>query len=234
MKPLSLLVIGIFLIIMNSCSVSYQLASSWFAPGFQLKNYKKVLIIGLMGDKDTPLRQDIELDMAEALEIHGIKAYSAFEKFGDRSFMPNGDTTALLAFRDVFDSTYDAIMCVVLVDKDKQTRYVPSTYTTSLGYYYPPYSYGSYFNNYGGFNNYFYQSYNTIYQPGYYVTTTKYTIETNIFDSSKDSLVYFAETKTKNPADLENLSIVITESIMRDMTAKNILPPPVDGAIKQK
>jgi len=215
---------GVYLML-HSCSTSSQLALSWNAPGLKLKQYKKILIIGLMGDKDDPLRQDVELDMASALEMHGIKVYSSYEKFGSETSRFNGDSTAIQAFHAIIDSTYDAVICVVLLDKSKQTRPATGIISPALGYYYPPYSSGSYFNNYNGFGNYFYQSYNTVYQPNYYITTTQYTVETNIFDSSNDSLVYYSETKIKNPSHLEDLSKMITKSVINDMTRKKIIIP---------
>ena len=77
-----------------------------------------------MGEKDVELRQDMEIDMTNALRNQGIMAYSAFATYGPTAFKEKDPRTAL---HDVNDHSFDAILCMVLIDKDKEQYYVPGT-----------------------------------------------------------------------------------------------------------
>ncbi|MBC7451810.1 MAG: hypothetical protein H7259_10005 [Cytophagales bacterium] len=184
-----------------------------------MKTYKKVLVIGLMGDKAQELRSDMETNMANALRAQGVLAYSAFATYGPMAFQEHDPRSALL---DVADYSFDAIVCMVLIDKDKEQYYTPPT-TSYVPNYYNNYN-GGYYNNYNGFSNYYNQSYNRVTTPGYYTTTTDYTIETDIFNFPKDSLIYSAETKTYNPSDLLTMSTEVSKAIVADMMNKGVLP----------
>ena len=253
----SLLLITIVIChIFQSCN-STQLLSSWTAPSLKMTNYKKVLVIGLMGEKDVELRQDMEIDMTNALRNQGIMAYSAFATYGPTAFKEKDPRTAL---HDVNDHSFDAILCMVLIDKDKEQYYVPGTsnnmnngmnngmynngmnnggYNNGMnngmnnngmnnGMYNNGMNNGmnngGYFNNTGGFQNYYNQGYNNINTQGYYNTTINYTIETDIFDFHHDTLIYSAETKTYSPNDLVSMSNEVTKAVINDMVYKQIIP----------
>ena len=248
----SLLIITIVIChIFQSCN-STQLLSSWTAPSLKMNNYKKVLVIGLMGEKDVELRQDMEIDMTNALRNQGVMAYSAFATYGPMAFKEKDPRSAL---HDVNDHSFDAILCMVLIDKDKQQYYVPGTtnninngynngmnngynngmnngYNNGMnnGYnngmnngYNNGMNNSGYFNNNNGFQNYYNQGYNNVNTQGYYNTTVNYTIETDIFDFHHDTLIYSAETKTYSPGDLVTMSNEVTKAVINDMISKNAL-----------
>ena len=181
----------------QSCT-STQLVTSWNQPYLAIKRYHKVLVIGLMGDKDIEMRQDMEYDMVRALQYQGVNAASAYQTFGPQAFKEKDPKTFLT---DMQDTTYDAIMCIVLVDKDKQTYYNPPTTTTvpnnnaynngaynngynnsgytngyNNGTYNNSYSGNSYYNNSGAYNNGgYYNNYNGVsnyYNQAYQTVTT--------------------------------------------------------------
>ncbi len=208
------------LFLFYGCKSSHMVCS-WNHPSINLTHFKKVLVVGLLGDKDDPLRQDMELDLASALNAHGMKTCSAFEKFGATSFQ---EKDAIPALFEVKDSTYDAIICIVLLDRKKETRHIPASYHYYNNYNNYNYQNGPYFNAYNGFQNYYSQSYSRVYSPGYYQTTSSYTIEVVVFDFPRDSILYYAETKTKNPRTLDVMSTEITRIVTQDMINKKVLP----------
>jgi hypothetical protein len=217
-----------------------------------MNNYKKVLVIGLMGEKDVELRQDMEIDMTNALRNQGVMAYSAYATYGPMAFKEKDPRSAL---HDVNDHSFDAILCMVLIDKDKEQYYVPGTtnninngynngmnngynngmnngYNNGMnnGYnngmnngYNNGMNNSGYFNNNNGFQNYYNQGYNNVNTQGYYNTTVNYTIETDIFDFHHDTLIYSAETKTYSPGDLVTMSNEVTKAVINDMISKQAL-----------
>ena len=199
---------------------SSRILISWNYPSLNLTHYKKVLVIGLLGDKDEDLRQDMELDLASALNAHGMKTHSSYERYGPSRFR---EKDALPALAELKDSSYDAVVCIVLLDREKEKKYKTPIYNQYNTYDYYNNFNGPYFNAYDGLQNYYTQSSSQVYKPGYYKTTTKYVIEVIVFDFPKDSILYYAETKTKDPKTLENMSTSITNVITRDMVHKKIL-----------
>jgi len=245
----------------QSCT-STQLVSSWNEPALSLKRYHKVLVIGLMGDKDLEMRQDMESDMVTELRNQGVNANSAYQTFGPQAFKEKDPKSFLT---DLKDTSYDAVMCIILADKDKQQYYNPpstsqvpnnngmnnngaynngsynngvynngaynngmnnSGYNNNGGYYNNTgaYNNGGYYNNSNGMSNYYNQGYSTVYTPGYYTTTINYTIETDLFDFPKDSLIYYAETKSYDPQSVYSMSIEVSKTIVKDMMDKRVLP----------
>jgi len=73
-------------------------------------------------------------------------------------------------------------------------------------------------------SNYYNQAYRSVTTPGYYTTSVNYTIETDLFNFPKDSLIYYAETKTYDPANVYNMSNEVSKEIIIDMMNKRILP----------
>ncbi len=221
-KHFSTTVITSSFLLLCACTPSH-IVCSWNYPSLNLTHYKKVLVVGLLGDKDDPLRQDMELDLAESLNAHGMKTCSAFEKYGTHSFQ---EKDALPALSEVKDSSYDAVVCIVLLDRKKEKKYVSPAYRNSYNGYHNYNNFGGpYFNAYDGLQNYYGQSYNRVYRPGYYQTTSEYTIEIVVFDFPKDSILYYAETKTYNPSSLDHMSTLITNEVTQDMVKKKLLPP---------
>jgi hypothetical protein len=207
-------------VLLCACTPSHMVCS-WNYPSLNLTHYKKVLVIGLFGDKDADLRQDMELDMAESLNAHGMKTHSAFERFGATSFQ---EKDARPALSELKDSSYDAVVCLVLVDREKEKKYISPIVNNYTNYNnYNNFS-GPYFNAYNGFQNYYNQSYSKVYNPGYYKSTSQYIVEVIVFNFPKDSILYYAETETKNPKMLEDLSTYITKEVTQDMVKKKALP----------
>jgi hypothetical protein len=208
---------SLMLLNLTGCHRSHMIFA-WEVPSTKLTVYKNVLVVALMGDKDVPLRQDMELDMIEALNKHGVKACSAFEKFGATSFEddkdPNGD------LRKWKDNNYDAVVYIVLLDRDQEKYYVNRAYHSNRNGYN-----AGYFNTYNGYPNYYNQSAGRIYTSGYYKKTVKYSIEVNVFDFQKDEAIYSAETKTNNPKHLETMTAGVTQMIMDDMVKKKMIDP---------
>jgi len=128
MKTRKLFSIGILLFLfvvlgIQGCN-STQLVSSWSEPALSIKSFHKILVIGIMGDKEMEMRQDMEMDMVNALYAKGIDACSSYVIFGPKGFVNKDPRSEILSLKD---TTFDAVMCMVLIDKDKEQYYNPPT-----------------------------------------------------------------------------------------------------------
>jgi hypothetical protein len=248
------------LILFLSCN-STDLVSSWNEPSLSIKRFHKILVIGLTGKDESSMKQDLEMDMVDAFYYKGVDAYSAYTLYGPKAF--NGKDPKKLLM-EIKDTSFDAILCMVLIDKDKEKYYnAPTTNNmqrnqnynngnrsnynnnnsnnlnngnnSNNGFNYNNngnynnnnnnnYNNGGYYNNNNGVGNYYNNASNSVSTPGYYSTTTTYTIESDLFSVKNDSLIYYAETKSYDPSDMNKMSLDISKDIISDMMKKGVIP----------
>jgi hypothetical protein len=130
-------------------------------------------------------------------------------EYGPKAF---DNMTEEAAIEKLKNSGIDAVLTVVLLDKEKEKRYHP-------GYaYYSPY--GFYYNRFWGYRTTLYRR---IYEPGYYVSNTKYFWESNFYDMNTQKLVYSVQTQSFDPASSESLAHEYGQLIVKDMVKNKVL-----------
>ena len=196
------------LLFVTACSSS-KITSSWKAANLQPKHYSKILVLGLIKDSDRSLQEKMETHLVDDLKSKGYNAVSSLQEFGPKAF---SNTTEAEAIARLKQSNIDAVVTIVLLDKQKERNYVPGRM------YYSPYvMYYNRFWPYYGTLNY------RIYEPGYYVTDTKYFWESNVYDVSTQSLLYSVQTKSFDPANSESLGHAYGKLIIKAITDNAVL-----------
>lgn len=206
MKKYSWLFIMIF-IVAAGCSSS-KITSSWKAADTVQKKYYKIMVLGLTRDNDRSLQENMENHMVGDLETLGYTAVSSFKEYGPKAFYKMDEETALEKLKN---SGVDAVMTIVLLDKQKEKRFVPGR----VGYTRTDY--------YNGFWRYRTALYTRIYEPGYYVTDTKYFWESNFYDLNEPKLVYSVQTESFDPASTEAMAHGYGRMIIKDMVKKEVI-----------
>lgn len=199
---------AIFLVIFSGCS-SLKITNSWKAQDAVLQNYSKVLVLGLIREADRNLQQNMENHFAGDLKSLGYNAASSIQEYGPKSFDKMDEETAIAKLKN---SGVDAIITIVLLDKEKERKYIPGNM------FYTPY--GSYYNRFWGYRSALYQR---IYEPGYYVTSTKYFWESNLYDMHTQKLVYSVQTQSFDQSDTERMAHQYGQMIVNNMVKENIL-----------
>lgn len=190
---------------MGSCTSS-RITTSWKADNTVAKAYKKVLVLGLIKESDRSLQENMENHLVGDLKEMGYNAVSSLQEFGPRAFDKMDEDAAIGKLKN---SGIDAVITIVLLDKEKERKYVPgNTYYTPYGYYY---------NRFWGYRT---TLFNRVYEPGYYITDTKYFWESNLYDMSNQQLIYSVQTQSFDPASTENMAHEYGKMIVEDM-AKN-------------
>ena len=110
------------------------------------------------------------------------------------------------------NSGFDAVITIVLLDKQKERYYVPGrlNYSPYAGYYHH-------------FWGYYTTIYDRVYAHGYYVTNTKYFWESNLFDVASKELIYSVQTESFDPASSESLAHEYGKLIVKDMVKNQAL-----------
>ncbi len=201
--------LAVLLIFLLSGCTSTKITSSWKAQNLEAKQYKKILVLGLIRDTDRSLQEKMEAHLVGDLKDKGYNAVGSLSEYGPKAFSDMKEKDAIDKLKE---SNVDAVITIVLLDKEKERNYVPGRL------YYSPY--GMYYNRFWGY----YGTLNyRIYEEGYYVTDTKYFWESNVYDMSTQSLIYSVQTKSFDPANSESLGHEYGKLIISEIVKNNIL-----------
>lgn len=197
----------IFTLILAACT-STKITSSWKSTAAG-KNFNKVMVVGLIKESDRTVRERMEQHMIGDLKELGYDAVSAYDVYGPKAF-DNLDENA--ALEKLKNSNVDAVITIVLLNKEKETFYKPGVIIRT------PYA-----NRYNRFWGYYTTINDRIYSPGYYETTTKYFWESNCYDLTSKELLYSVQTQSFDPASKESLAHDYGKMIVADMVKKSVL-----------
>ncbi len=203
---LSKLLFVFIISIITSCT-STEVISSWSISNPPTNAMKKILVVGVMANRET--KDQIEQAMTGALNKEGVIANTSMNVFGPKRFrdMQESEITSTLKGSD-----YTAIMIVSLVNKEKQVQYVPGTY-----YAYPYADYSLYYRRY-------WYVYDQMYTPGYYESTTNWVLEADIYTINGDELIYSTQTRSYDPENAKDLAVSFANSIVNELKTKKMIP----------
>lgn len=198
----------VFMMLALGCSTS-RITSSWKAQNIVPQKYNKVLVLGLVRDADRSLQENMENHFVNDVKGLGYTVISSLKEYGPKAFEGLDEAAAIGKLKH---SGVDAVITIVLLDKEKERNYIPSRV------YYSPYGY--YQNRFWGYRT---TLYHRIYEPGYYVTETRYFWESNLYEMDTQKLVYSVQTRSFDPVNSENMAHEYGEMIVADMVKKGVL-----------
>ncbi len=190
-----------------SCS-STKLTSSWKAKDAVSKTYHNIMVWGILTEKDSALKADMENHLVNDLADRGYHAISAARVFGANAYRKLSEKEIVDQFRN---SGVDAVITIVLLDKQKEDVYVPPAIVNNPS------------SSYDHVDKYYSATYDKVFSPGYYVSTTNYFWESNLFEVNQDKLVYSARTKSFDPASANMQAHENGLLLIRDMMKKKLL-----------
>ncbi len=195
------LVVLIFGAILATACATTELTSVWKDPSYQSRP-AKVMVIGVA--KNPIYRRLFEDEFVRQLKERGTDAISSYTVLSDAQ----QDDQAAIAEK-VKELGTDSVLITRLVSKKTVQFYVPGT-----AYYPPPY--------YGTWPDYYGYGYRYLYSPGYVAEDQYAVIETNLYESGSDKLVWAATSETViNKTDQELIKSYI--GIMVNSMAGNAL-----------
>jgi hypothetical protein len=198
---------------LSGCGSNTSIVNSWRDPKITVaqENFKKVLVVALL--KDEASRRVTENRIAASNEIFKT------------SYQYLNETTRNLTqeqkLKILQDENFDGVITLRLVSTEKETTYVPGTYT---GMYYGGFD-GMYTGMYGyGFGNWYGMYSPNFYDPGYYQETTSYMVETNVFSLKENKLIWTGTTKSDYVTDLGQTVDAIMQTVVQEMRKDGSLP----------
>ena len=190
MKRIKSIIILFIFLLATGCSSS-KITSSWKAQANTATTINKIMVVGLIREADRTIREKMEEHMIGDLKDMGYNAVSAYREYGPKAFTNIDEKTLIEKLKN---SNIDAVITIVLLDKEKESLYKPGVMM------YSPFAL-----RYNRFFGYYTTVSDRIYSPGYYETSTKYFWESNLFDMQTLNLLYSAQTQSFDPASSEIL-----------------------------
>ena len=208
------LILLLVILSLSGCGSNITIVNSWRDPKITVaqEHFKKVLVVALV--KDEASRRITENRIASSNPIFKT------------SYQYLNETTKELTkeqkLKILQDENFDGVVTMRLVSTEKETTYVPGSYT---GMYYGGFD-GLYSGVYGyGFGNWYGMYSPAYYDPGYYQETTYYMVETNIFSLKENKLIWTGTTKSDYVTDLGQTVDAIMQAVVKEMRKDGSLPP---------
>lgn len=205
MKKLYYLLIGFILF---SCE-PIKITRVWTEKEVTPTKYKKILVLGLLTEKDAELSDKIENYVADNLRNMGYLTLASNKIFTPGTLNRN-DTAA--AMNMLLKNGFDAVFTIVLLNKKKEPYYVPGKITDN------PRS-----GDYSLFDKYYNAVAEKIYAKGYYGEETKYIWENNFYDLKSKKMTYSARSRSFDFASMEVLAKNYGFLMAKSLAEKNIL-----------
>jgi hypothetical protein len=206
---IAILIPAVFLL--AGCSTT-RITGVWKKSDYVGGPFRNILVIGLTKDESNKsIWEDI---MAEQLRQNGVNATTSAKCFpGDT------DITKAEILDYVKQQGIDAVLITRLVDIKKKTAYYPPTGGYYHGYYdhyYYGWPYHRYYNHFGSF-------YDMVYTPGYTTTYTTVVLETNLYDSGTQELVWSMSSDTFDPASAKKLALSVSKKVVKTLQDDNLI-----------
>lgn len=192
--------------VLLSCN-STKIISSWKAENRSPKTYHNIMVWGILTEKDSALRREMETHLVNDLVAKGYHAISSLDVYRYKAYQKLSEKEILTEFKN---SGVDAVVTIVLLDIAKEEMYV----TPGI------------INNPSAFDHvdkYYSAIYDKVFSPGYYITTTNYFWESNLFEVAIDKLVYNVKTKSFDLASTNLLAHEYGQSILKNMLKNKVI-----------
>ncbi|HEY8967880.1 MAG TPA: hypothetical protein VIM64_02280 [Puia sp.] len=199
----SLAGILVLTMLVTACSNS-KVTSSWKGPGSaKLAPGNKILVLGIIREKDIRLRMQMEGFLVDALKAKGYNAVSAYTLYGPKMFSSKDEESVLNQLRN---SGIDDVFTITLLDKARERNFQPAAM-----YPYSPF---------WGYYNYWY---GRVYSPGYVSVDTHFLWESNLYDVGSKKLLYSVQSRSTNPSSAGSMGKDYSKAVVKNMTKQGIL-----------
>lgn len=195
----------LFLFCLSGC-VPEGLMRTWSTTQEYDKKFTNVMVLGLIENVTT--RSAIEDDLVYAARKNGMKATNGISMFPPELGKPFEDVERFKA--RLRDKGFDGIVTVALIDI-KAARYIPPSAN------YEPLVY------YDRFRNYYAQTYDLVYRPGYFASYAKYFLETNFYELKGGTLVWSGRSYAMNGSEIEAYSPTYARGLFKELSVEGII-----------
>ena len=188
-------------VLLSSCGTSTKMTGMWRDEQYAKNSIDNVLVIGMFQRHGT--RAAFESHIKHLFIDRGVNAVASLDEMPADEQIEKATLAKYFADKDI-----DAVIVSRLVAVDQEQTYRP-------GYaYMVPHAY------YHDFYGYYGTSYSYVYSPSYLSTTEIVRVETNLYDTGTEKLVWSGISETMDPKDaiaaIESFGKVLVSSLERE------------------
>ncbi len=202
--------IMLLFIYLSSCVGTSTLVTGTWESERVGKSYENIMVVALVPTVSS--RSTIEKQMVESLSGKGVNATQSMDILPTKFIEEENRKQEIL--NNIRSDGADGILTVSLIDKETESRYVPGSNP------YAPYPHYSFYGQFWGYYNYWYPRF---YDRGYYTEDKVYYIETNLYDTETEELVWSAQSKTYDPVNLDTFSKDFAKAIVNKLDEADII-----------
>lgn len=211
MKTLRLFIGLLLLTGIWSCSTNTMVTGSWHKDNTTANGYKNIFVAAITSN--ITAKQAVENGLQTQLQQEGLTVEKSIDVFPPDFSTQTGQKRDLIIGK-IQRTNADGILTIALLRKETETRYEPGG-----GYWNPGLRYG-YYNNFWSYYNNWYPS---VYAPGYYDQQKVYYIETNLYNAKTEELIWAAQSKTYDPANIDDFLKGYTKAIKAQMIKDGLI-----------
>jgi len=195
----------LLLLSLSACSTT-ELVNRWHDKEYIGPPPERILIIGLV--QDDIKRRALEEGFVERLEKMGITGVSSFRLMPDPEDADQEEELKAV----VRQANADSILIARLQGIDKEETYIPprTEWVPFMGLGY-------------GYYGYYSLSYHAVYRPGYTRLDTVVRLETKVFSTDDDRLLWAGHTESFNPDSTTRVIRELADVVVRDMQKSGLL-----------
>jgi hypothetical protein len=190
--------LGLCLLALAGCS-STRLVSSWGASDVGTISFRKVLVICITRSPAT--RRSAEDALAG--QFKRAQATPSYSILSEQDVMDEAKVRAAIA-----DAGFDGTVTMRLVAATKEYTHVP----------------GAHPSHYNRFGSYYHRGWSGAYNPGYTRVDDIVKIETNVYSTRDDKLVWAGTSETFNPTSVETVVAEIARAVAKDLRKRKLIP----------
>ncbi|MHA4810089.1 hypothetical protein ACX0G9_18390 [Flavitalea flava] len=204
-KTLKLTGIAILAILISVSCSNTKVTSTWKAASVSsIAPGNKVLVLGIIQEKDVRLRMQMEGYLVDELKARGYNAVSSYTLYGPKMFSNKNEEDVL---NTLHTSGIDEVLTISLLDKARQKEYQPG-----IGY-----------NPYSPFWGYYNYMYGRMYSPGYISVNTRFLWESNLYEVTTKNLLYSIQSESFNPSSAGDMGKDYSRIVVKNMTKEGVL-----------
>ena len=195
----------ILLVVTASCGSS-SLTATWYNKDFAGQSrVDDILVIAIT--KDETIKRLYEDRFVDTLNSHGVHAIAS-HTLSQPDIKPNESAVE----NAVKEAGANAVLITRYLGTDTRQHYRPPERTIMFA---DPY--------YGGIHRYYPMAYHEVYTPGYTVTVTTVTLESNLYDSSSGELIWSARSESINPSMTQKYVDELVKLFSADLKKNNLI-----------
>jgi hypothetical protein len=205
LRPFLFMITALF--VLEGCTASTEITRSWRNPDYTATPLKSLLVVAI--SNDAIARGNVEGAIVRELKASDVPARMGIELFPPLLFKE--PISKDVAKEKIRESGADAVLLITLISSEEKETYIPGAmvYTPAAG---SVYMYG-----------FWYDSWNMSYSQGAYLKEKFVVLQSNLYRTADEALLWEARSQATDPQSLEKASRIYAGVLVSTMFSDGAL-----------